>query len=339
MLYSSIPIYNAFLCFAPVKGKVNDFCETAKTNNLHIQKFTYDIKNFFPSVQQINLLPRVDFLLDRFSKTHHTNYISIAKPAVDPKQYPPLFKKSYSSKYAYFKLSDLKDLIVFSINNAYFTLGHHILRQINGLIMGDPLSPPLAILYVAFDEHHYQLPQQLVSKDIKIFITRYIDDMQCLLATRTNHTQHATHINHIMCNEVYEQNQQQKFLTIIQTFDGKFLHSDFIIYNKHTSIKMIFHNKNHNILETLTQEIGRFAHHHDHTHHTHKANALLAMYILVFDYTTHIQDMVTPIMNIGFEVTLLNYKQQHIISALIRAGRSRPSPIWQILISISQDLF
>ena len=194
--------------------------------------------------------------------------------------------------------------------------------------MGDPLSPPLAILYVAFDEHHYQLPQQLVSKDIKIFITRYIDDMQCLLATRTNHTQHATHINHIMCNEVYEQNQQQKFLTIIQTFDGKFLHSDFIIYNKHTSIKMIFHNKNHNILETLTQEIGRF-----------EANALLAMYILVFDYTTHIQDMVTPIMNIGFEVTLLNYKQQNIISALIRAGRSRPSPIWQILISISQDLF
>jgi hypothetical protein len=239
----------------------------------------------------------------------------------------------------YFKLQDLKDLIIFSITNAYFTLGDHILKQLVGLIMGDPLSPPLAILYVAFDEHHYQLPPQLQpSNNIHILISRYLDDMQCFIATPSNHKQHLTHLTHIMQHEVYEQNQQHKYLTIIQTFEGKFLHADFIISNNNTAIKMVFHNKNQDIFTTLTQNVGRFAHFHDHTHFNHKTNSLLALFVLVYDYTSFPQDMVKPIIQLCFEVFLLDYTKHTITSTLIKANRTRPSHIWPHIITLTKPL-
>ena len=323
-----------------LKSKVSTFHDHATSHNLHIQTLTFDIKNFFPNVLKENLLPKVDFVFDRFTATHHTNYISIAKPGVDPHQYPPLFRKSLSGKYAYFKLDTLRELIIFSITNAYFTLGDHILKQLVGLIMGDPFSPPLAILYVAFDEHHFQLPLQLSPiNHVHILICRYLDDMQCFLATRSNHTQHLTHLMQVMQNNVYEQHQQQKYLTIIQTFDGKFLHADFIIHNNNKAIKMVFHNKNHDILDTHTQNVGRFAGFHDHTHYNHKTNALLALFVLVFDYTTYTIDMIQPIIQLCYEVHLLNYTKLTLISTTINANRTRPSNIWPHIISLIKVLF
>jgi hypothetical protein len=254
-------------------------------------------------------------------------YISVVKPGVDRKKFPPLPYKSFSSKYIYFHLRDLRELIVFALDNAFYSLGVHILKQLVGLTMGDPFSPPLAILYVAVDEHKFTLPRSLQpSNDLQLLIYRYVDDMQCLIGTRHNHNTLLNTLIHNITNQVYEADQDTKSLTIIQTHDNKFLHSNFLI-NTNT-IKMIFHNKNENIFDTHIQEVGRFASFHDHTSFSAKQSALLALFILVHDYTTHYHDMLIPLLQIAFEATLLSFPIHAILSTIIKANRSRPAPIW-----------
>jgi hypothetical protein len=60
------------------------------------------------------------------------------------------------------------DVVVFALDNAYFQLGHHILKQILGLPMGN---------YVAYGEHHATIPR---SPSFLLVMLRYMDDVLAL---------------------------------------------------------------------------------------------------------------------------------------------------------------
>lgn len=311
-----------------LKDDIAQFSEHAHRSGLKIRSASFDIKNFFSEIRKDQLIEKFDFVVRLFTKEYRTNFISVPKYALN-KKLPPLPAKSTDKNYAYFHLGVLRDIILFSISNAYFALGVHILLQIVGLAMGDPFSPPLAILYVAVDEHNCTLPPVLrVSHDIIILIKRYVDDLQCLIASRYNHDNLFHRLVHFIVNDVYEVGQDVKLLEIVRTFDTKFLDCDIVIFDNSTSVKMIYHNKNSDILFDLFQNVGRFSSSEDPTHISHQINALQGFLVRICDFTSFPQDMIDPSLQIIAELAILGFPISFFQSAVTKTSRSRPSAAW-----------
>ena len=143
-----------------LKQFISDFDSFCNSNNLHLDFASFDIKNFFTEVQTMHILPRLRFVLDNYVRTNHTQYVSVPKHKNKyAHKFNPVTKphigRDFSSFYITFSMDTLYDIIVFAINNAYFRIGSYILKQSDGLPQGDPISPLMAIIYVAIDEHNF----------------------------------------------------------------------------------------------------------------------------------------------------------------------------------------
>ena len=68
------------------------------------------------------------------------------------------------------------DIVKFSLDNAFFTLGQDIIQQVHGIPMGDPLSPAICIGTCAHLEMNWfdNLPLETQSQ---VRFTRYLDDI------------------------------------------------------------------------------------------------------------------------------------------------------------------
>ena len=190
-----------------------------------------------------------------FADNYGTSFISIPKYDCD-KDLPPLPGKHTQSKYIYFDLNILRELFEFSLDNAFFSVGAHTIKQILGLAMGDPCSPPLAILFVALDEYGSRLPPLLSQHcSVLLLIKRYVDDVKCFIATRDKHNERIACLTHHIVHNTYEQNvpKYQRRLQLVQTFEPKFLDADVIVSPSNSSIKLIYHNKMHPYLYLTTK--------------------------------------------------------------------------------------
>ena len=70
----------------------------------------------------------------------------------------------------------MMDIVKFSLDNAFFTLGHSITQQVHGIPMGDPLGPAICIGTCAHLEMEWfdNLPIETQSQ---VRFTRYLDDI------------------------------------------------------------------------------------------------------------------------------------------------------------------
>ena len=343
LLKKAAPAVFALLQLAPLKSftlfrmpsivsDVKQFTAKAKVMGLKISYMSADIKNFFSEIRKTPLLEKFDFVVNLYFRQHGTYFISVPKYDCY-KHLPPRPFKSSDSRYIFFDLRQLRDIIVFSIDNAYFALGVHIIKQLIGLAMGDNFSPPLAILYVAVDEHRSRLPRILVHPvEVLILLKRYVDDFLGLIATKSKHELRYARLVHFVVNELYEPNQPSKLLKIVQTFDNKFLDSDYIISPCKSSIKLVYHNKNKDVGFDFFQDIGRFQSFQDPGPLLLKLNAVLAVLVRIYDATSLESDLPPIVQQLILELSLLDYPKSFFTQAFIMANRARPSPFWVSLL-------
>lgn len=165
------------------KDHVADFNSYCSVHGSKIFKFSFDVKNFYTEINKDLLLYRVGIILKAYRDRHHVNFVSF--PKRKSKILDPLPAFSTDPKYFCISLDDLVIMIKIALDFAYYGLGVHIIHQIIGLAMGCPFSPPLAILYLAFDEHMSRLPKfnDLYRKFMfKFLLERYMDDLILLVA-------------------------------------------------------------------------------------------------------------------------------------------------------------
>ena len=86
----------------------------------------------------------------------------------------PTDQEAHIGKHTYLSYSLLKEILMFDINNIYFTLGDRITQQIMGVPMGSPCSPALAIGLCMRAEHKHIL--QYGKSHIHAAF-RYVDDL------------------------------------------------------------------------------------------------------------------------------------------------------------------
>ena len=214
-------------------------------------------------------------------------------------------------------------------------VGLFIILQILGLVMGDPLSPPLAQIFVAFDEYHHKLLNHTANTNIvRTFIDRYMDDIEVIALTRTDDDIHVKHFLNIFADS-YEHDLPKKHLTLVRSKDGdKFLDSDIIIYNNKRNIKIIYHNKNASIIHTDLQNVGRFLHKTANAPYTAKLSALTNVITRIPRTTTLAQDMIPCIHQVLHEATTLDFTLTDIKNVLRAAKNSDDSEFWQNMIDM-----
>lgn len=330
-----------------LKKYISDFDDFCKQNDLFIDFATLDIKNFFTEVQTNYLLPRLKFVLNNFVKYNHTKFVSVPKY----KQYTKRntntkTHKGRDNSYDFITLSTdmIYDIIVFALNNAYFKLGNYILKQGNGLPQGDPMSPLLSIIYVATDEHKFNTIDKriLTTKyDIFLLILRYADDLIRCIASRNICDVTLKLIDNYIENDLYECDVDNKNLLLIKSDkkDIKYLDADVVVYDDNHRIKIIYHNKNNDIINTDFQSFGRLHHHDDYLLMKTKINAFANMLIRIDDYTTYDYDFILPTLLILYEMFLLDYKWWHMFAAMTVCYRARRNNIWFTCAKIAGALF
>ena len=172
--------------------------------------------------------------------------------------------------------------------------------------MGCPSSPPFANLYLAYDEHHsslhsYNLRHPITSPlFVLLVIHRYMDDLDILTASQPSNTNiHNTIITTIQ-HHTYDQQHKQLRLVIMDT--DTFLDSHVIVHNNNKPVKLTYNNKNHDIITSNTQTIGRFHHASTPSHITHKLSGPHAILIKTLDYTSNTPDIILPVITIIHEL-------------------------------------
>ena len=81
-----------------------------------------------------------------------------------------------------FTMEDILNIINFSVDNCIVNVANKLYRQTTGVPMGDPLSPPIAIMVATMFEFQW-LQKQPHHTNQHMQIRRYIDD---IIALHTN---------------------------------------------------------------------------------------------------------------------------------------------------------
>ena len=298
-----------------------------------------DIKSFFTEVQLKFLIPRVKYVLARFKKNNHSNFVSV------PKWKNSKFKTrsgfSHSSKYINLSLDMIFDIIVFTCENAFFKIGSFILKQHNGLPQGAPTSPPLSCMYVLVDEHRHKLiPRQFdVGFDYILLLIRYADDLIRFIAAKNLNVDLIKMVDDYIINDLYESDIDCKNLILVPDDTSKYLDTDIVLYNNNKNVKIVYHNKNGDIIYDDYQNIGRFCNIDDLLHIKTKLNTFVNMLIRVIDYTTFDFDCVIPTLQIMYEISLLGFGKKHMLSMLTMVNRSRRNSIWDVCADMVVNVF
>jgi hypothetical protein len=329
-----------------LKQIVADFEELATNANLKISKTGFDIESFYSAVQQKHLIPRLEYFKEKYIKRNHTNRITIPKHKNDKKTKPHTGSSKAHNTIS-FHIDTLIGIARFATENAYFNIGNYVLKQEGGLSMGDPLSSPMALLYVAYDEHLFIMNKSIqreLNTDIIHILIRFADDILALYATNAQDIERAkTYIHKLITENIYEHDIDEKSLKIIEDekSKNKYLDANVIIYNDKHNVKLTYHNKNKSIMKTDHQEVGRLHNANSPVPINIKINACATTLARIHDCTTIETDMIKPAIEILYEMKLLGYNYRHMHSALTKANRIRKTKFntWETITKIAQLTF
>ena len=337
--------HSCLLNTAHLKAFVAAFDQYATTHGLLIALVKFDVKEFFTNILHRALLDRVKFVFDKYAHANKTDRISVPKyPKTDTtlKPLPGHPPREVAHRYFTFKLSDIYAVIKFALITSVFQLGTVFLVQIVGLPMGNHFSPPLSLIYLAYDEHH-MAPRiaRCISRfgpGAKLDMTRYADDGTILLAAKTRDQLHRI-FNFVIifmqaCLYEHDIAIADRQLNIVPVLDTrKFLDADIVLYDGDRRIKIIYHNSNADSPTTNTQSIGRFFHPLSPSPRSTLLAGPTAIFIRIADMTTFPLDTLLPIFQVIHECNIIAHQPiSMILSTIHKAARARPNPIWDIVI-------
>jgi hypothetical protein len=165
--------------FKPILHQVNRVLDD--NPDLILTARSGDVKQMFVDLPHDNIVHALDWILDIF--TNKTRGMK-------------LFVRSYgrtgvrlghriAKGEVTVKTSQIRALVHIYLDTAYFFISGVVLKQINGIPIGGPKSPPLAILSCAYNENAL-LKNAPSPIKIQHFTKRYIDDIITLLLIPSN---------------------------------------------------------------------------------------------------------------------------------------------------------
>ena len=141
-----------------------------------------DVKNMYTNISHDQLKVAIDWVLGLASAHLPTKQGMIAST-----KRIPTFTTRYGAntqgktmlwdQYVHFTMHQLREVLLWDIEHIYFTVGDCIMQQCQGIPMGSPCSPALAVLLCTHLEHSFIHSKGVQWCDTHLTGYRYIDDL------------------------------------------------------------------------------------------------------------------------------------------------------------------
>ena len=194
-------------------------------------------------------------------------------------------------------------------------------------------------MYVRDENRHKLIPRQFNVKCEFVLLIRYADDLLRFVAATKLDEQFIKDVDKYIINDLYENDIDNKNLILVPDNTSKYLDTDIVLYNCDKNVKLVYHNKNAEILIDDYQNIGRFCNIDDVIHIKTKLNTFANMLIRVIDYTTFDLDCLLPVLQIMYEISLLGFTKKHMLSVLTMVNRSRKNSLWSTCADMVEIVF
>ena len=141
--------------------QANNFPQVLKTmvHNLkhrtHAQLKIWDIEGMYPNTPKENIIENCRLFMDMVmgeldSKSRlRLKFVCVPHIKSEPVQILPHTLPDHSC----FTIDDLMQIVNYSIDNCIVSATNQLYQQVVGVPMGDPLSPPIAIMVATIFEH------------------------------------------------------------------------------------------------------------------------------------------------------------------------------------------
>ena len=164
--------------------QANNFPQVLKTmvHNLkhrtHAQLKIWDIEGMYPNTPKENIIENCRLFMDMVmgeldSKSRlRLKFVCVPHIKSEPVQILPHTLPDHSC----FTIDDLMQIVNYSIDNCIVSATNQLYQQVVGVPMGDPLSPPIAIMVATIFEHQWA-STRTTNMGKSIQIRRYMDDI------------------------------------------------------------------------------------------------------------------------------------------------------------------
>jgi hypothetical protein len=135
-----------------------------------------DLVGFFTSVPQCKIMQNTKTLLLYYCRDHHLK-LTDKFQGFSGNHYQQTIRTSTqkSRQHLTLTMQQILDLVEWSLNSSYFTIGNRVFHQRQGSVIGSPLSPVLCSIAIAFSEVEWF--QQRSTTEELLLPVRYVDNL------------------------------------------------------------------------------------------------------------------------------------------------------------------
>ena len=312
---------------------------TKNSKNLKVRAF--DIKQFYTNLDHNEIRKSVLWLFDEARKIkRNCNFVSVHN---NKNEKICIGNRMEHFGWHNFDFDTLFEIVNMDLNNAIFSVGDVILKQVKGVPMGSPLSPILAILVASYYEYMFFSNLSELEKD-KVDGIRYVDDIVIIGSYVAHDIIDKRHTDRLIDDFIrcYHEDlvlEEEE----IKNDQFVFLEGDISISNSDVFLMQIKNKNWESVLNDNSQKIKRYVHWKSYSPSQIKRSIIFGAINRIVIHSSSDCFIFYSVMKLFFELRLLQYPwriMKGVIYCLMR--KKEPLlPVWNKIldsIQIIKDL-
>ena len=298
---------------------------------------SFDVKNMYTELPHASIITAIEWLLRESQLTRFGRHKRVHLALSGRRNVA--FQRN--GGFVHITYAQLITFVLFDLANVYFTLGTTILRQHNGIPMGSPISPALAIIVCAHAEHLFK---QTISDFPNFFAARYMDDLHATC------TFTATDISgRRRAEEIFEKLRTiyPAALTLELTATGStdFLETSISYPSLPCSLSSLSNpssdslstrqlNKNKNCLSKPHLNFTRLQHSLSYRRPSQTAGALMGSFLRLPRHSSSTNTAFLSAIELLLELHHLQYSPHTLQKTIKKLSHNHPNPLWPHLLTL-----
>ena len=291
-----------------------------------------DLENMYTSLDHDSIIKAYDWLIKQTTDTKRAKGVNI--PMFKHSGEPNLGSGTHNSEsHVFLSFAQIREIILFDLNNTYFSVGDTILQQHTGISMGSPLSPALAIMLCCFYEQSFRTAHAQNPLLKSLHAARYMDDVLALV----HHTPTEKPAAQSLLNDLstcYHKNMTMD--TEDDTTDFKFLESTVTHPSPTREISLKYFSKNTpNIQANGKQLFFQYQDYSSYSIDKQKRGTIISTFCRINRSTMDRNDLINAYTDAIDQFFILKYPRQllhkSLLSMVHNPKHDMDNTIWQKL--------
>jgi hypothetical protein len=290
--------------------------------------FSMDIKEMFTELLHSAVCDAIIFVINQANDLTRSRFVRVPK---DKSLRCSFGKSSNKFETDHITFDQIFEVVQFDIKNAFFTVGDHIFRQVNGVPIGGILSTAEAIATCAVAEYKWLAS---LGNNVRYFkAVRYVDDV-CGVIAYQDQSNDSIFKAQLMLNDFRENCYPGGLLLKEEKIEnGNFRFLETLATVSESSISACFFSKNiEQICETGSQKFFTLQSSFSYSSKAAKLGVLVARLFAIYNNTSTSADLFKAVGLFFIELRVLGYGAKMLKQACTRMQGHVGGDIWSLII-------